>query len=1337
MNKRHYAGHLERTAMCAPRRTSIRTAWRSVSRICFVVPCLLLPIVSGCNEDRPTSTAVSCALQLQILPPQASDSTQSSGGVAERTAAGLRHVQATAYQIVLPESTRVLAATAGVDLPAGQNHYQLILLVPPAELYRVEVIAEGVLGGSGNPSEFGVLFAGHALVPNVGEGSSQPVVIQTATIVPRLSIVVTPRIRYQLSWTDVAGTVRYRLKKIPPLPDLPVEIVTTRTDTIIDFPPTRAGRSSPVLQSSGHLAWRIRAELSDSLFSAFSESVGVDIPQPRPPDMVRDLTVIGTTPHTMTLAWTAPGEGGVPITAESYDIRFSPNPISNQTWPILERMPNPPHPSAGGLTDSATVSGLDPLTTYNVALTATDAVGLTSAISNVATGRTGEEPPLAPTDLTAQALSDSTILLTWLDHAVNDDFYEVERKSEGDPLFLPRATLPGAHSGTVTYTDPGLAPRSTYAYRVRARNTGGPSDYSNEAEAVTLMEPPVLSAANGFAPDSIALAWRFAQPDPDGFLLERAGPTGDFTQVARPGPRRRSHHDGGLQPLTTYRYRVRAVLGQQVSPYSNVLSATTPDFPAQCLITPSAIHFGELMVGTSADSTFVVKNTGGGSLTGSVTEACAGFSLVSGGGTFSLGAGKSKEVTVRYQPRAAGDDTCAVRLGTQFCPDLICIGTATPAPLCSLSSDSLDFGQVLTGSQTTLSFQIVNVGGGILSGAITQDQGCAEFLITAGGGPFQLSPQKSRSVTVVFAPVSVGSKVCAISTGLPGCPTVTCLGSAELSPQCDISPSVLEFGTVLIDQQADRTFRIRNAGGGTVSGTVAVGTNCSDFSLVQSGGRFQLGPDDSVVVTVRFSPTTSGAKSCTVNLTGSGCANVACTGTGEAPPHCLVDPTILDFGRISPATSALSAFTITNDGEGQLVGSVSLAADCPAFGIRSGAGPFALGAGQSLLVEVEFYGTVIGTQSCEISLDLACPPVSCTGTVLAPDDHWASGYGSTANGMNSDVEALASSSTTLYAGGDFSTAGPTPASLVAAWNGAAWSDLDGGIYGNAPRVSALSADPSTLYAGGDFTAADDHSARNIAAWNGAAWSALSVGTTGTVNALAAYNGALYVGGEFTQAGGRDSTSFIAGWNGSIWSKLRPATPNGPVQSLTVFNNQLVAGGAFSAIGFLTVNHIASWNGGSWYPLGTGLDPSTGTLVNAMTVYNNQLIVGGHFTTAGTTAVSNIARWDGHSWSPLGLGLNNTVYALTVYHGDLIAAGAFTTSGSTAVAGIARWNGSVWSPMGSGLAYGDGTAIGRALATYLESLYVGGSFTTAGGKASLNIARWDDSPRALRQQPRRP
>ena len=93
--------------------------------------------------------------------------------------------------------------------------------------------------------------------------------------------------------------------------------------------------------------------------------------------------------------------------------------------------------------------------------------------------------------------------------------------------------------------------------------------------------------------------------------------------------------------------------------------------------------------------------------------------------------------------------------------------------------------------------------------------------------------------------------------------------------------------------------------------------------------------------------------------------------------------------------------------------------------------------------------------------------------------------------MNGVVYALAVSGSTLYAGGDFTTAGGRAANYIAAWDGSSWSALGSGMNG---PVYALAVSGSTLYAGGGFTTAGGVAANHIAAWDGSSWRALGSGT---------------------------------------------------------------------------------------------------------------------------------------------------------------------------------------------------------------------------------------------------
>jgi len=69
-------------------------------------------------------------------------------------------------------------------------------------------------------------------------------------------------------------------------------------------------------------------------------------------------------------------------------------------------------------------------------------------------------------------------------------------------------------------------------------------------------------------------------------------------------------------------------------------------------LTPSSYNFGTVAIGTTVETNFTVQNIGGGTLSGSATTSSP-FAIVSGG-SYSLGAGGSQTVTVRFSPSSAG-----------------------------------------------------------------------------------------------------------------------------------------------------------------------------------------------------------------------------------------------------------------------------------------------------------------------------------------------------------------------------------------------------------------------------------------------------------------------------------------------------------------------------------------------------------------------------------------------------------------------------------------------------------------------------------------------------------
>jgi len=94
---------------------------------------------------------------------------------------------------------------------------------------------------------------------------------------------------------------------------------------------------------------------------------------------------------------------------------------------------------------------------------------------------------------------------------------------------------------------------------------------------------------------------------------------------------------------------------------------------------------------------------------------------------------------------------------------------------------------------------------------------------------------------------------------------------------------------------------------------------------------------------------------------------------------------------------------------------------------------------------------------------------------------------------------------------------------------------------------------------------------------------------------------------------------------------------------------------------------------------------------------------------------------GETWSALGGGVGADVYASAVDgSGNLYVGGSFTTAGGAEANYVAKWDGSSWSPLGSGM----NNNVYALTVDESGNLYAGGNFTSAGGVTANRTAKWD-------------
>jgi titin len=152
--------------------------------------------------------------------------------------------------------------------------------------------------------------------------------------------------------------------------------------------------------------------------------------------------------------------------------------------------------------------------------------------------------------------------------------YGVERSPNGDTAWVTVATL---GDDVTAYTDAGLTPGMTYFYRVHAMLQGGASSSSDVVSATTLVSAPgpTVVSLTSRSRSTIELGWADVAGE-TGYRIERSadGETGWVT-IGTTGQDITEYTDTGLDPSTTYFYRVIAINDGGASAPSNVVSDTT------------------------------------------------------------------------------------------------------------------------------------------------------------------------------------------------------------------------------------------------------------------------------------------------------------------------------------------------------------------------------------------------------------------------------------------------------------------------------------------------------------------------------------------------------------------------------------------------------------------------------------------------------------------------------------------------------------------------------------------------------------------------------------------
>jgi hypothetical protein len=343
-------------------------------------------------------------------------------------------------------------------------------------------------------------------------------------------------------------------------------------------------------------------------------------------------------------------------------------------------------------------------------------------------------------------------------------------------------------------------------------------------------------------------------------------------------------------------------------------------------------------------------------------------------------------------------------------------------------------------------------------------------------------------------------------------------------------------------------------------------------------------------------------------------------------------------------------------------------------------------------------------------------------------------------GQTPGASALAAMSDgALVVGGEFATVGELRVRNIALWHpDRGWSALGDGLPQGVTAVAVRGTRIFAAHRGPGGFPPDPVQGR-LLEWNGTAWRELGA-FDGEVDVIeVAPDGALYVGGWFSDVNGVAVSNVAIHRDGDGWSAFDAVGPDGAVEAILIEGDDVCLGGYFQRVGELDSLGVACRIDGTWearpLPYYGGAsqllrDPSDGTLVAV-----------GHFSLdeLDSEVGGSVARWRDGAWRLIGGGLfapgglgPGYVTGAHFLDGVLHVAGAFGSGGHSPrvrLESVAALRDGRWDHLQGGVRKRLGVSLGNSnvLDTTVDSagrLIVGGIFSLAGTQSVIGVAAWD-------------
>lgn len=301
--------------------------------------------------------------------------------------------------------------------------------------------------------------------------------------------------------------------------------------------------------------------------------------------------------------------------------------------------------------------------------------------------------------------------------------------------------------------------------------------------------------------------------------------------------------------------------------------------PILAVSPPVGFDFG--LSGNSG--TISISNLGSGTLTWTISDNRTWMSLSRSSGTTTTET-DNVVLTIDRTGLNDGNHTGSITISSNGGSTILSVSIdVSSGPALEFTPTLLNYGT----SSSVKTFFISNAGSGTLTYTISDNRSWISVNPTSGTATTE---SDGIQVDVSRTGLSTGSHSGTISiTSNGGDGDVSISMEVATGIIIEISPASQDFGSVEVGESIDKTFSIRNSSSSNSTLTGNVSLSSSHFSIISGGGSFSLSPGQSKNVTIRFTPTSTGAKSANISITHnatnvSSPATIPISGTGTATP---------------------------------------------------------------------------------------------------------------------------------------------------------------------------------------------------------------------------------------------------------------------------------------------------------------------------------------------------------------------------------------------------------------------------------------------------------------------